>query len=263
MYDEILEVCQRAVRQGGRLLREMQQSLNPREKAPRDLVTEADLASQQAIHQILTTACPDFHFIGEEDNVGRDVANVSSEYCWVVDPLDGTTNYVHGLDNYSVSVALQHGPQAVVGAVYDPVREELFTAIAGQGAYRNGERLQTSDIVTLDRALVAASFSARVSRDSPEIKRFIAALLRCQALRRLGSAALNLCYVASSQLDAYWATSVKKWDVAAGILFVQEAGGVITDIDGRPFSLDDPRFIVASTEKLHAELLELLNQAIR
>ncbi len=263
MNEEILEVCQRAARRGGELLREMQQSLNPREKAPRDLVTEADLASQQAIHEILTREFPDFRFVGEEDNVGREQAGNASEYCWVVDPLDGTTNYVHGLDNYSVSVALQRGSQSVVGAVYDPVRDDLFTAISGHGAYRNGKRLETSEIGALNAALVASSFSARVSRDSPEIERFIAALLRCQALRRLGSAALNLCYVASGQLDAYWATSVKKWDVAAGILFVQEAGGVITAIDGGPFDLEDPKFIVASTPQLHAELLEVLNDAVK
>ena len=259
---EILKTCERAVRLGGEILLEMQQSINPREKAPRDLVTEADLASQQAIHECLTQAYPDFQFVGEESIETETPAN-DSDYCWIVDPLDGTTNYVHGLDNYCVSIALVHNNRSVVGAIYDPVRQDLFTSIRGQGAFRNGNQLQTSQVTELNAALIAASFSAHISEDSLEIKRFIAALRHCQALWRMGSAALNLCYVAAGSLDGYWATSVKKWDVAAGLLIVEEAGGTTTAIDGSPFDLEVPKFITTSTPELHAELLRLLQQAVK
>lgn len=258
---EILKTCENAALLGGNLLLEMQPSIKPREKAPRDLVTEADLASQHAIHDCLTKAYPEFRFVGEEE-VSQESSEKFSDYCWVVDPLDGTTNYVHGLDNYCVSIALTHENRTVLGTVYDPVRQDLFTSIEGKGAFRNGRQLKTSCIEELNSALVAASFSARVPKNSPEIKRFVSALGHCQALRRLGSAALNLCYVAAGQLDGYWATSVKKWDVAAGLLFVQEAGGTITAIDGGPFNLEAPKFIAASTPRLHRELLQVLDHAV-
>ncbi|GAG25471.1 unnamed protein product, partial [marine sediment metagenome] len=246
---EIRKTCEQAARLGGQILLDMQQSINPREKAPRDLVTEADLASQNAIHDCLTKAYPDFHFIGEEATEQENSANCS-DFCWVVDPLDGTTNYVHGLDNYCVSIALVHQHRSVVGVIYDPVRQDLFTSIRGEGAFRNEKRLETSQVTKLDAALIAASFSARVAKDSAEIKRFVSALGHCQALRRMGSAALNLCYVAAGSLDGYWATSVKKWDVAAGLLMVEEAGGTTTAIDGGPFDLEDPKFITTSTPDL-------------
>ncbi len=189
---------------------------------------------------------------------------MSSEFTWIVDPLDGTTNYVHGLDNYCVSVALRHRNEVVLGTVYDPSRDECYSAIKDQGAVLNGSRITTSDTARLEKALVAASFPARVQRDSAEVRRFLEVLYRCQALRRLGSAALNLCYVASGRLDAYWATTVKIWDVAAGTLIVREAGGVVTDLNGGPLNLDRPRFVSASNTTLHAELasvLELVQEA--
>ncbi len=258
---EMLEVCEQAVRLGGTVLLKMQQSIRPREKAPRDLVTEADLASQNAIQDCLTKAYPDFQFLGEESTEEENTA-IYSDYCWVVDPLDGTTNYVHGLENYCVSIALVKKNEPILGAIYDPVRQDLFTAIKGQGAFRNGIRLQTSRITELNSALIAASFSANVVENSAEIKRFIAALAHCQALRRMGSAALNLCYVAAGSLDGYWATSVKKWDVAAGLLLVEEAQGIITAIDGQPFNLETPKFITTSTPELHASLLQVLDEAV-
>ena len=258
---EMLEACEQAVRLGGAVLLKMQKSIHAREKAPRDLVTEADLASQNAIQACLATAYPDFQFLGEESTGEENTAH-SSDYCWVVDPLDGTTNYVHGLDNYCVSIALVRKNETILGAIYDPVRQDLYTAIQGQGAFRNGIRLQTSRITELNSALIAASFSANVADDSAEIKRFIAALAHCQALRRLGSAALNLCYVAAGSLDGYWATSVKKWDVAAGLLMIEEAQGFTTSINGQPFDLEEPKFITTSTPELHASLFQVLERAV-
>jgi myo-inositol-1(or 4)-monophosphatase len=257
--EELREVAEQAARSAGRLLCQMQNGISAREKGPADLVTEADLAAQRAIRSILLEATPQFGFVGEEDDEHRQEAQGDgTEFCWIVDPLDGTTNYVHGLDNYCVSVALRRASRVVLGIVFDPVREEMYAAIEGKGACMNGRVLETSSQRRMDLALLAASFAARVPRNSPEIGRFVEVLHRCQAVRRLGSAALNLCYVAAGRLDGYWATSVKSWDVAAGTLCVQEAGGTVTGLDGSPFCLRRPHLASAATADLHAELLEIL-----
>ena len=251
----------RAARVAGQILLDMQKSICPREKAPSDLVTEADLAGQASIKSKLLGDFPDYGFVGEEDTESDRAARASADEtrpCWVVDPLDGTANYVHGLDNYAVSIALRCGNQIVLGVVYDPVREQMFHAVRGSGAWLNEQRLQTSSVVELSQALVAASFAARVPPHSPEVTRFVQVLHKCQAIRRLGSAALNLCYVAAGKLDGYWATSVKTWDVAAGLLLVEEAGGLTTDLQGNAVTLDHPLLVAAATRPLHQELLATL-----
>ena len=174
-------------------------------------------------------------------------AAAESAYGWIVDPLDGTTNYVHGLDNYCVSIALRHGPQVVVGVIFDPVRDQMFRAVRQQGAYLNGQRLQVSATESLGEAMVAASFSAQSAARFARGGAICSRAAPRRAVRRLGSAALNLCYVAAGKLDAYWATSVNMWDVAAGLLCVEEAGGMITSINGRPLNLDQPQFLASAT----------------
>jgi myo-inositol-1(or 4)-monophosphatase len=256
---EYLAVCEQSARKGGQVLLDWQGRINPREKAPKDLVSEADLASQQAICEIIHAAFPTHDFLGEEgDSV--EIEHRESEFRWIVDPLDGTVNYVHGLPAFSVSVALEHRGAVQAGVVYDPMADECFSAVRGEGAFLNGEKISVSDCHSLRMALAAASFSAAVSRDSQEISRFLEVLVECQALRRLGSAALNLAYLAAGRLDAYWATSVKAWDVAAGLLLVREAGGLVSGIDGEPFDLLRPRFAAASTSALHAELIATLKR---
>ena len=163
------------------------------------------------------------------------------------------------MDNYAVSIGLRHQNQIHVGVIYDPTRNQMFHAIRDGGAFCNDRRLNVSRVGLLGEALVATSFPAHVKPKSPDIERFVSVLCQSQALRRLGSAALNLCYVAAGQLDAYWATSVKLWDIAAGWLLVSEADGTVTHFDGSPASLDDPRFVSSSTTQLHNELLAVLN----
>lgn len=257
---ELARVCEQAARAGGEVLLRYRGKFEVREKAPSDLVTEADIASQAVIRDFVLGAFPDHDFLGEEDDPSI-AANSDNEFTWVVDPLDGTTNYVHGLENYCVSVALQQktpdGVRVIEGAVYDPVRDMSFRATLGGGAFCNEKPIKVSDVNSLNKALVVASLPARVGRESGEVNRFLEVMFNCQAIRRLGSAALNLCYVASGRLDAYWATSVKKWDVAAGLLLVQEAGGVATSLDGGTLDIDKPKFICASTEELHREMVEL------
>jgi len=251
-------VCNEAARAGGQVLIKMRGKITAREKAPADLVTEADIASQRTIRNLVLGAYPDHGFLGEEPL--EDTQTITqTEYTWVVDPLDGTTNYVHGMENYCVSVALQHEKEIIVGAIYDPVREKCFSATMGGGAFCNRAPIAVSDVSSLNQALVAASLSVRVQRSSAEVSRFLEVLFRCQALRRFGSAALNLCYVATGSLDAYWATSLKKWDVAAGLLIVREAGGKVTGLDGGDINIDKPHLVATGQEALHEELVAILS----
>ncbi|MGM0485175.1 MAG: inositol monophosphatase family protein [Planctomycetota bacterium] len=261
------DVCEEAARAGGRVLREMRGRINPREKSPKDLVTDADFASQEAIRGVLAGAFPEHEFLGEEGGEGQRATTRGAAlsdpdgYCWVVDPLDGTLNYARQLPNYSVSVALRRGDRVVCGVVYDPVLEECFAAELGEGVVLNGGPIGPSGCERVDQGLIAASLPAQVARGSREIDRFVAVMCEAQAIRRMGSAALNLCYVAMGRLDAYWATCVKVWDIAAGQLIVTEAGGVLSHVDGGAFDLERPQFVAAATPPLHQELVRLLRRA--
>jgi myo-inositol-1(or 4)-monophosphatase len=259
---EFGEICERAARAGGHVLLNYRSRFRVREKAPRDLVTDADLAAQRAIRDILLGAFPDHDFLGEEEDPsvtkrGRSVA-ADGRPRWIVDPLDGTANYVHGLQGFAVSIAVERQGQLLAGTVFDPLSGECFTARQGQGAWLNGRPLAVSDCKELGQAMVAASFSPDVERDSVEIRRFVDVLVACQSIRRLGSCALNLSYVAAGRLDGYWTTSVKTWDVAAGALLVAEAGGLTTNLQGGQLDLNRPEFVSASTPQLHAALLGIL-----
>jgi len=257
---EFSEVCERAARAGGQVLLDWKGRIEVQQKGPKDLVTEADLDSQRVIRDILLNAFPDHAFLGEEDWASgpTETPESASGFRWIVDPLDGTTNYVHQLHGFSVSVALEHNGELLVAAVFDPISGECFTATRGGGAFLNGDRITVSDCKEMPEALIASSFSAHVNRKSQEVTRFVEVLLACQALRRLGSAALNLSYLSAGRLDAYWATSVKSWDVAAGVLLVREAGGVVSSLEGGPLDLHHPQFAAASTTDLHGELLRTL-----
>jgi myo-inositol-1(or 4)-monophosphatase len=264
---DYLEIAEEAARAGGSVLNAMQGRIRVRSKGRNDLVTEADLASQQTIREILLTRFPEHEFIGEESEDAVDRLNWTNPNSgqeaslrWIVDPLDGTTNYVHSLPNYAVSVALEQAGEILVGVVYDPVSGECYRAARGQGADLNGQRLEASDCRQASEALIAISFAPDVGRGSLDIERFLAILHTCQSIRRLGSAALNLCYVAAGRLDGYLTSCVKAWDVAAGLLIVREAGARITGIGGQPLDLRSPHLTCAATDELHAELLAILSQ---
>src|SRR5690606_33204518 len=213
-----------------------------------------DLASQQVIRDLLLTTFPDHGFLGEEGAAATEHRPLR----WIVDPLDGTTNYAHGLPQFCVSVALENEGRLLAGTVYDPVSDECFTAAAGQGAVLNKKPIRVSQVTQLSAALVAVSFPPRVPRGSPLIADFVEVVHEAQAVRRMGSSALNLAYLAAGRLDAYWATDTKIWDVAAGWLLVQEAGGVVTNLRGEPCSLERPQFVAAGTSHLHAQMLSTL-----
>jgi myo-inositol-1(or 4)-monophosphatase len=257
---DFLTLCEEAAQAGAETLLDWIGRFQVREKGPADLVTEADAASQEAIRKVLMAAVPDHGFVGEE---GTEAVNPAAEYCWLADPLDGTTNYVHQVPHYAVSLALVHRGRPIAGVVLDPISRETFSAARGQGAFLNGIAMHTSDVSDLPQALIAASFSARVAADSPEIDQFTAVLLNCQAVRRTGSAALNLAYVAAGRFDGFWAQSTKSWDVAAGVLLVEEAGGIVTRMDGGTFDLQTPHPVASANADLHARFRKLLYNARR
>lgn len=254
--NDYVKTCERAARAGGEQLKLWMGKFDVREKGPSDWVTDADLASQKAIEEIVRGAYPEHDFRGEEDTV---VEEKGSRFVWQVDPLDGTTNYVHGAPPYCVSVALAEEGEVIAAAVFDPVSGECFTAQRGEGAFLNGRRISVSGAESLDRSLVTASFPPLVDPESEEIQAFLRVLRKAGSMRRTGSAALNLCYVAAGRFDAFWAVTIKSWDVAAGVLLVREAGGTVTAPDGGPFVLDEAKFACAATESLHGELLQLLS----
>jgi myo-inositol-1(or 4)-monophosphatase len=258
---EFMDVSVAAAKAAGKVLLDWRGKITAREKGPKDLVTEADLQSQKTIREIVLTAFPDHDFLGEEDEDLGGHLDSGSPYRWIVDPLDGTANYVHGMAEFSVSIALQHEHQTVVGVIYDPVSGELFSAERGQGTFLEGERQSVSDCQQLEKAMIAASFPANVGRNSIEVARFVEVLARSQVMRRLGSAALNLCYVASGRLDGYWATSVKLWDVAAGLLFVEESGGSVTNLEGQAFDPHKPLFVASANPVLHEQFIRAISES--
>ncbi len=248
-----LAICEEAARIGGAVLMDWVGRFEVREKGPADLVTEADLASQRAIREHILGHFPDHGFLGEEEG---SESITGAEYTWIVDPLDGTTNYVHQNPQFAVSIGLVRGTEVVAGAVFDPSADECFTAHRGSGAFLNGKSISVSRIESLSEALVAVSFSAKVDANSPQIPVFLEIVTRAQAIRRTGSAALNLAGVACGRFDAYWAIDNKPWDVAAGLLLVEEAGGQNVTPEGGPVDVMSPRLAVAATAELQRELCD-------
>jgi len=248
-----LEVAEQAARAAGQVLLDWAEKFTVSEKGPSDLVTEADIAAQSAIHNIIHDRFPDHGLLGEE---GLAYAG-SSGYRWVIDPLDGTTNYVHRFPYFAVSIALEFEGKLVAGIVYDPTRNELFAAALGQGATLNGQPIRTSKFQTLKQAMIIASFPPGVTADSAPIRRFLTALPRAQTIHRSGSSALNLSYIAAGRLDGFWSTSLKPWDMAAGALLVTEAGGRITQLGGTPLDIEVQDLLATNGTGIHEELVEL------
>lgn len=219
-----------------------------------DLVTRYDHDNEALIINTIRAAYPDHTFLGEES--GR---SAEGAYQWIIDPLDGTTNFAHGFPMFAVSVALRHHSQLLVGAVYDPLRDELFTGALGQGAYLNGVRLQVSPQADISRALLATGFPYDVRTNPRNFAEFERFYRHSQAVRRAGAAALDACYVAAGRLEGYWEYDVKPWDIAAATLMVREAGGRVTDHLGGEDALGQAGF-VASNGLIHATMLDILRE---
>jgi myo-inositol-1(or 4)-monophosphatase len=223
--------------------------------APVDLVTEVDKACEALIVAALEKERPADAVLAEEGG-GSD--RDGATWRWIVDPLDGTTNYAHGYPRFCVSIGVERADERQVGVVYDPLMEELYHGVRGGGAFRNGRRVRVSEETRLDRSLLATGFAYdRRESEIDNLNFFGAFLKRARALRRDGSAALDLAYVASGRLEGYWELKLQPWDVAAGALLVEEAGGRFTDFEGRGPARAG-REIVASNGHIHAAMLELI-----
>ena len=221
-----------------------------------DLVTEVDVECERMCRAIIAERFPDHDVLAEE----MDVRDRGSRFRWIFDPLDGTTNYAHGLPIYCASLGLEIDGRREVAAIYDPTRRELFTAERGEGAYLNGQRLEVSAAEALIDSLLVTGFPYDVHKQTNDLVGMFGAFLgRARAVRRLGSAALDLCYVAAGRFEAFWEQHLKPWDVAAGALIVEEAGGRVTGMDGSPFDAAAAH-LVASNGRLHGEMLTVIRE---
>jgi myo-inositol-1(or 4)-monophosphatase len=242
-------------RQAGALLRERFSSgYQVDHKGGRELVTEVDMASEQLIVTAIQERFPD-HTVEAEEGSGQEQASV---YRWFIDPLDGTNNYAHGYPHFCVSIALWQDNMPYLGVVCDPVRDECYLAIRGEGAFLNGRPIQVSTIDKLAASVVSTGFPYdRANRPDNNVSEFIRVVPEVQGIRRSGVAALDLCYVAAGRQEAHWELGLKPWDVAAGGLVVLEAGGRATGTGGRPWDIRNDR-LIASNGLVHKELTDLL-----
>ncbi|WP_408015078.1 inositol monophosphatase family protein [Saccharibacillus alkalitolerans] len=233
-----------------------------------DLVTEIDKGAEQMIRRLILTHFPDHAILGEESVEPGEEASIRAlseaqdeEYLWIIDPIDGTTNFVHGFPFYSVSIALAHNGEVILGVIYDPSRDEMFVAEKGKGAYVHGVRMEVSREERLSEGLIAVGFPADPVVKLPiNIRGIEAVAPRARSLRAGGSAALHLAHVAAGRLSGYWEAGLNAWDIAAGALLVAESGGRVTDTLGSAYDLG-VRNVVATNGALHAELLTLLKEA--
>jgi myo-inositol-1(or 4)-monophosphatase len=227
-------------------------------KQPYDFVTDIDQAAEQEILKILTKAYPDHGIIGEE---GADVEG--NEYTWIIDPLDGTRNFIHGVPHFAVSIALKYKNKIQHGVIYDPVRQELFTATRGKGAFLNDRRLRVSKRTEIEDCLLGTGFPARNSTASlvAYADALQSVLPICRDIRRAGAATLDLAYVACGRFDGFWEMGLKEWDLAAGSLMIHEAGGLVCDFDGSENYLASGN-IIAGNPKILKFLLKNLSPAL-
>ncbi len=219
-----------------------------------NLVTEMDLLAEKVIVSEIRKRYPDHSLLAEEKTDLRG----DSPYRWVIDPLDGTTNYAHGYPVFSVSIALEKAGEVILGVVYDPTRDELFVGKKGKGARLNGRKIHVSSTPKLSECLLATGFPYDIRETAADnFDHFRNFALRVHAVRRAGSAALDLCYVAAGRFDGFWEMKLGPWDLAAGSLMVREAGGKVTDFLGAPLVLDG-KYVLASNEKIHREMMKVL-----
>lgn len=254
--DALKAVGLTAAKQGGEILRaRFGKIFRVEKKGAIDLVTEADTECEAAVIRTIRSVYPDHGILAEES--GR---NPGKSPCqWIIDPLDGTTNFSHGLPIFSVSIALAYQNQVVLGIVFNPASGELFSATSGQGAFLNAQPIRVSTTPAVSESLLVTGFPYDLkTMIDPLMRRFSTCLQACQGVRRLGSAALDLCYVASGRFDGFWEQNLKPWDTAAGMLIAREAGARITDFSGNSFAPDMNR-ILATNGLIHSQMMTLLN----
>lgn len=252
-------VLKECMRSAGKIVRSHFGKTGYELKAKANLVTIADVKVQKAVLSIIKKNFPSHDFLAEEDGL----KNTHSDYIWVIDPIDGTTNFAHGFPQCSVSIALFYKGRVTLGGVYDVMKEELFLARKGKGATLNGKKINVSRVKHLSEALLVTGFpytrDAQIDRLLHTFKNFIKA---CHDIRRLGSAALDLCWVACGRLDGYWEENLNPWDVSAGKLILEEAGGKVTDFSGKPWKKlqDYGKEVLATNKTIHPEMFDIMKK---
>lgn len=253
-FGPMLAVAQDAAREAGRILREnFEGEFEVSQKGYINFVTEIDLKSEEAILGRIHGAFPDHAILSEE----KGASEGTSPFRWIIDPLDGTTNYAHGYPTFCVSIALEYEGALAVGVIYDPLPDEMFWAVFGEGAWRNGKRMRVSRRAKLEDCLLGTGFSYNSHSLRRNLYFFNEFMTRASGVRRSGSAARDLSYVACGRYDAVWEVDLRVWDLAAGVLLVREAGGVVSDFKGNPAGPDDPE-IVLSNGLIHEQMLGVL-----
>jgi myo-inositol-1(or 4)-monophosphatase len=255
--DRIKQIGVRAAYRAGKIIHQHYgKSFRVTKKGIMDLVTEADLSSEKIVIATIQEAFPDHAILAEESGAsGRQGPDL-----WIIDPLDGTTNFAHGLPIFAVSIAYSHHGQMILGVVFNPITGELFSAVRDQGAYLNNEAIRVSATSTVGDSLLVTGFpyTVRSATPSQPLARFARCLTAAQGIRRLGSAALDLCYVACGRFEGFWEENLKPWDTAAGMLIAAEAGGRVTDFNDRPYQITDKQLLATNT-LIHQQMVDLLS----
>jgi myo-inositol-1(or 4)-monophosphatase len=255
---EVKAVAVETAREAGEFLKARLNSAHRIDyKGEINLVTEVDRISEEMITTRIDRLFPSHDILAEEfTHTGK-----GSDFRWIIDPLDGTTNYAHGYPVFCVSIALQKLNDIIMGVIYDPMLEEMFVAERGQGTFLNGRKIAVSNTLTLAKSLLATGFPYDVRESSVNnLDHFNAMILKARGIRRAGSAALDLAYLAAGRFDGFWEIKLNPWDTAAGWLMVEEAGGAVTDMKGKGYHLESP-VIVASNGRIHEEMVDILNRA--
>jgi myo-inositol-1(or 4)-monophosphatase len=246
----------RAARAAGKIIKEDFGTRSPVDfKGRINPVTETDLKAERVITSLVRAECPSHNILAEEEKHGR----LSSSYLWIIDPLDGTVNFTHGYPFISVSIALQHREELILGVVFDPIHNELFVGEKGKGAMLNGTPVHVSNETSLEKSLLCTGFPYSIREDpSDNFENFRKFCLSAQGVRRAGSAALDLCYVAMGRLEGFWERTLKPWDTAAAALILREAGGLLTDYSGNDYNpfLEE---LVATNGRIHEDMLRIIH----
>ena len=228
-------------------------------KGRANVVTEVDRGAEEIIISMIKDRFPDHQILAEE----TPAINTSSPFKWIIDPLDGTTNFIHGLPAFAVSIAVEYNSDVIIGVVYDPSRKELFSAIKNRGSFLNRKQIKVSNIKTLSESLLATGFPYELQYNfNLNMDIFRKMYQKSQGVRRIGSAVLDLCYTACGRFDGFWEFDLNPWDVAAGALIVQEAWGMVGGFNGSKFRSDNASQIIATNGRIHAELLKIIHQTL-
>jgi myo-inositol-1(or 4)-monophosphatase len=253
----MLNIAVKAARRAGAIINRASQdigTLTIKSKNFNDFVSEVDVAAERAIIDTLKDAYPSHGFLGEESGS----TSHQSDFIWIIDPLDGTTNFLHNFPQYCVSIALQHKGEITQAVIYEPNRNDLYTATKGRGAFLNDKRIRVSKCDKLQEALIGTGFPFRDFRYLDDyLNMFKSMIQKTTGIRRAGSAALDLAYVASGALDGFWEIGLSPWDIAAGGLLIQEAGGIVTDLSGQTGWLESGNILVASP-KIHDDMQAII-----